>query len=212
MEWKDRKARGGAVHNTNKATKTRRHTSHTGANQTPSATGQPNLSEIIVRPARKNDAAALGRFLIRAWKEAGPGALGFTGATEDAVNAIASMGFLTQRLSSPTVKITIAERDKEVLGFASITASGKREGELSGVVVLENTSGIGLGSRLVSKACDAAGKMGIDQLHVKTEAFNKRAIGFYKKNRFTESGRVTEKVGRTKVPSMVLERKLRRQS
>ena len=166
------------------------------------------LPKIVVRPARKNDAVALGGFFVRAWKESGPGALGFTGATDDAIRAISSVEFLTQRLSSPNVRIVIAEMDGEIIGFASTRAVGKREGELSGIVVLEDASGMGVGSKLVRKACEAGVKMGVSRLSVRTEAFNQRAIGFYKENGFTESGKVTEKVGRTKVPLMVLERNL----
>ena len=172
---------------------------------TPSEAG---VSKVVVRPARRNDAAILGAFFLRAWKEAGPSALGFTGAADDAIKTISSEEFLTQRLSSPSIRIVLAELDREVLGFASVRATRKREGELSGVVVLESASRKGIGSKLVRKACQTATKMGIDYLSVKTEVFNHRAINFYKDNEFTESGRVTEKVGRAKVPLMVLNRRL----
>ncbi len=172
--------------------------------------GKADRPEVVVRPARKNDATALGAFFIRAWKEAGPGALGFTGATEDSIKAISSTEFLIRRLASPNVRVIIAEREKDILGFASTRALGKREGELSGVVVLESSAGMGLGSKLVSKACDAAAKMGLDHLRVKTEAPNAKAINFYKKNKFTESRRTTEKVGRTKTTLVVLQKRLSR--
>lgn len=48
----------------------------------PSARG---AAAVQVRPARPNDVPKLSAFLIEAWKEAGPGALGFTGATEEAI-------------------------------------------------------------------------------------------------------------------------------
>ena len=168
--------------------------------------GAADLSKVVIRPARKNDAVALGAFFIRAWKEAGPGALGITGATDDAIKAITSEEFLPQRLGSPNLRIVLAEKDREVLGFASVRATGRREGELSGVVVLESFTGAGLGSKLVRKACEVATKMGLDYLSVKTEAANQTAIAFYKKNKFTESGKATEKVGRVKVHVMALER------
>jgi len=97
-----------------------------------------------------------------------------------------------------------------VLGLASIRVTGRREGELTAVVVLESASGMGLGTKLVRKASEVAVKLGLEHLTVKTEAVNQRAIGFYKKNGFTESGRTSEKVGRVKVSLMVLEKKLRR--
>jgi len=176
----------------------------------PLAARVADYSKVVVRPARKNDAVALGAFFTHAWKEAGPDALGFTGATDEAINVISSEEFLSQRLSSPRVRIVVAERDRMVLGFASIRVTGRREGELTAVVVLESASGMGLGTKLVRKASEVAIKLGLEHLTVKTEAVNQRAIGFYKKNGFTESGRTSEKVGRVKVSLMVLEKKLRR--
>jgi ribosomal protein S18 acetylase RimI-like enzyme len=123
---------------------------------------------------------------------------------------ISSEEFLLRRLTSPNVRIVVAERDKEILGFASIRAMGKEEAELSGIVVLEGASGLGLGTKLIGKACESTVKLGFKRLLVKTEALNHRAIGFYKKNGFTESTKIFEKVGRVKVPVLVLERKLRR--
>jgi len=164
----------------------------------------------VVRPARFNDAEGLGAFFMRAWKESGPGALGFTGATDEAIKTISSVEFLTQRLHSPNVRIVVAEKDRKVLGFASVRAKAKREGELSGIVVLESAAGVGIGTKLLRKASEAATKMGAEHLTVRTEAVNQRAIRFYKKNGFTESGKAFEKVGRAKVPLMVLEKRLRR--
>ena len=165
---------------------------------------------MIVRPARKGDAVPLGAFFLRAWKETGPEALGFTGANEEAIREIASKEFLASRLASPNARIVIAERRGEILGFASIRRTSQREGELSGVVVLKGESGRGLGTRLVRKACDVALRTGIFLLTVKTEASNARAIGFYKKNGFVEMKKTTEKVGRRRIPAMVLQKGLRR--
>ena len=163
----------------------------------------------VVRPARRNDAGPLGAFFTQSWKEAGPGSLGFTGANESAIREIASEEFLTKRLSSPSTKIVIAEREGRILGFASIRGVNQWEAELSGIVVLESESGRGFGTRLVRKACDAAVKLGCTRLTVKTEVVNARAIGFYRKNGFVEVRRRTEKVGRTMVPVVVLVRRLR---
>ncbi len=43
---------------------------------------------------------------------------------------------------------------------------------------------------------------------MKTEVFNDRAIGFYKKNGFTDTRKASENVGRMKVPVQVLEKRL----
>lgn len=170
-------------------------------------TGEP--AKVVVRPARKNDAGPLGAFFMQSWKEAGPGALGFTGANEDAIKEIASTEFLSKRLSSPMTRIVVAERRGAVLGFASVRRTGQGQAELSGIVVLKSEAGRGLGTRLLRKACDAAERLGCTRMAVKTETFNARAIGFYKKNGFLEVRKTTEKIGGAKVPLLALETRLR---
>jgi len=157
-----------------------------------------------VRIARKTDAKALGVFLTRAWKEAGPGALGFTGATEDVIREISLADFLVQRIADPKLRIMVADAGGDIVGFASIRAEGPRTAELSGMVVLQSVSGSGIGSRLIQRALRLAAGLGFKIVTVRTEVFNERAIGFYKRNGFIESARATEKVGRMKVPVRVL--------
>ena len=163
----------------------------------------------MVRPARSNDAVALGAFFMQSWEESGPGSLGFTGANEDAIKVIASQEFLRKRLASPRTRMVVAEIDGRIVGFASLRLADRGGAELSGIVVRRSESGRGLGSRLLKKAGDLAAKAGFARLGVKTEAFNARAIGFYKKNGFLEMRKTTEKVGREAVPIMILEKKLR---
>ena len=166
----------------------------------------PQIVSAKVRIARATDAASLAEFFQRAWKEAGPDALGFTGATDKAIREIVSEEFLTRRITSPKNRILIAERNGRVLGFASLRIIGRGKGELSGIVVLRSESGKGLGTKLVEKACKTAARLGIKRLIVKTEVFNERAIAFYKKSGFAETRKENEKVGRRKVPVQVLEK------
>jgi len=172
-----------------------------------SQTGGPKV--VVVRPARPNDARKLSSFLIEAWKEAGPGALGFTGATDEAIKEIASEGFLTKRLTSPTVQIMVAEQGETILGFSTIRKLEGRGAELSGIVVLESATGKGIGTRLLRKAMEGARRRGFGSILVKTEQINDRAIRFYKNAGFVESGKDIEKVGRVKVQLQILVKRLR---
>jgi len=164
---------------------------------------------VVVRAAKQTDAKSLGAFFLRAWREAGPGALGFTGATDEAIKEISSEKFLMGRLASPNVRMLIAVTDGAVVGFASLRAEGPQSAELSGIVVLQTLSGLGIGTRLIRKSLALAGRLGCRTVSVRTEALNRRAIGFYKKNGFTESGKATEKVGRARVELQVLQKIVR---
>jgi ribosomal protein S18 acetylase RimI-like enzyme len=164
---------------------------------------------VTVRHARLRDAPALGAFLQRAWRQGGPGALGFTGANDDAVREISSPEFLTSRIASPRARMVLAHESGEVVGLASLRMDGKGRAELSGIVVLQGATGKGVGTRLLRKAEAYAWGAGVRELVVKTETFNARAVGFYEKNGFSRARRATEMVGRTKVPLVVLEKRLR---
>lgn len=163
-----------------------------------------------VRVAKVKDAVPLGAFFMRSWVEAGPGALGFTGATEKDIREIASEEFLSMRLANPTNRFVVAERGGNIVGFASVRMIGKKRAELSGIVVLESETGKALGTRMVQRAFDVAVRLGAERLIVKTEVFNERAIGFYTKNGFAQKGTATEKGGKKNIPTVVLEKRLRR--
>jgi len=163
---------------------------------------------VSVRVARRQDARPLAQFFLRAWKEAGPNALGFTGASDQAIKEIASEEFLTKRIKSPHVRILVAREGRRVIGFASLRYLEERLAELTGIVVLKDVAGIGIGTRLLQKACLLALGQGFTRMVVKTEAFNLAAIGFYRKNGFNELRNTSEKVGRKRVPLKVLQKPL----
>ncbi|HUI01012.1 MAG TPA: GNAT family N-acetyltransferase [Nitrososphaerales archaeon] len=162
-----------------------------------------------VRPARPNDVTMLSKFFVEAWREAGPGAMGFSGATDEAIEEISSPEFLTRRLASPTTYIVVAQEEREIVGFASVRLLREGDSELSGIVVLERARGRGVGTKLLRKAMDGARKRRSLRILAKTEIENRRASAFYKKAGFTESGRAVEKVGRSRVAVLVLVKKLR---
>lgn len=164
---------------------------------------------VQVRPARQNDVSKLSAFTIEAWREAGPGALGFTGATDEAIREIASEEFLKKRLASPNIQMVVAEEEGRVIGFSSVRKVEERKAELSGITVLERAKGRGIGTKLIRKAVEGARRRGFTSMLVKTEVVNDRAIGFYKKAGFVESSKAVEKVGRTRVALQVLIKKLR---
>jgi len=164
---------------------------------------------IVIRPPRQNDVSKLSAFFTEAWKEAGPGALGFTGATDEAISEIASEEFLRKRLATPTIQMMVAEEGRRIIGLSSIRRVDAREAELSGIVVLESATGKGVGSRLLRKALDAARKRGFNSVRVKTEMSNEKAISFYTKAGFTESGKALERVGGARMALRFMVRRLR---
>jgi ribosomal protein S18 acetylase RimI-like enzyme len=161
---------------------------------------------VAVGIARPRDASSLGAFFREAWKEAGTDSLGFTGATKRDIEEIASVGFLTKRLGDPSVRFVVAKRGGKMLGFASIRKLEGEKAELSGVIVRESETGMGVGTRLVHRAIKEAIGLRVAKMVVKTEVLNERAIRFYAKNGFVVKGKSAVNVGRTRVEVQILER------
>ena len=154
---------------------------------------------MIIREAQQRDVELLSEFLIKAWREAGPEAHGWTGATEEAMKHMSSHGFLSDLLGRDDTRVFIAIHGGRVVGFSSIKGMNDELVELSGIIVLESMTGAGVGSRLLYKSLDAARGDGYESMIVKTEAFNERALNFYQGKGFVPEATMVEDVEDTKV-------------
>ena len=142
------------------------------------------MNGISVKEATRDGIPALKHFILQAWREAGPGALGWTGATDEQISEITSDAFLSSLLERSDVIIFLALTDNKVVGFASNTKVRQNLVELSGIIVLEGMRGHGVGTLLLQSAIRSARKYGFNVMTVKTEMTNDRAIRFYTNNQF----------------------------
>jgi len=161
-----------------------------------------------VRAAGLDDLHRLSVFFLEAWKEAGPNAPGFAGATDEAIHELASEQFLRSKLTDPTLRIFVAEDADRVLGFASLKRIEPGATELSGIIVLQSLVGRGIGTELFVKAREFAAAEGYHRVVVRTEVLNKTAIAFYRKLGFVKAKETVEDVEGTKVRLVVLQRSL----
>jgi ribosomal protein S18 acetylase RimI-like enzyme len=160
------------------------------------------------RKATAADVHKLSAFILEAWQEAGPGAMGFAGATDETIRELASEQTLRTLLANPAIQIFVADVADEIVGFSSLKRVDSNTVELSGIVVLQNLVGRGFGTELFETARAFAATEGYVRMMVKTEVINDRAIAFYKKLGFVETARTTEDVEGTEVRLLVLERNL----
>jgi ribosomal protein S18 acetylase RimI-like enzyme len=163
---------------------------------------------MAVRKATLDDVEPLRSFILRAWEQAAPGALGWTGASDDAVSEIANIGFLSSLLQRRDVSVFIAVEETAVVGFCSLRETERGSIELSGIAVLESMTGRGIGSRLLRAAVEGSRADGHNRLVVRTEAFNERAIEFYIGKGFEVRGSRLEDVRGTQVELVDLELEL----
>ena len=158
--------------------------------------------------ATSSDIPSLHEFILEAWREAGPSAWGWTGATEASVQELASVGYLGQLISNPSLKMFLAMDGDRVVGFAANRRVDETTVELAGIIVLARFTGMGIGTALMDAVTKAASTDGFKEITVKTETFNERAIGFYGANGFKRIGRSSEELEGKRVDLAVLRRKI----
>jgi GNAT superfamily N-acetyltransferase len=138
---------------------------------------------VAIRPATPDDAAAIARVRVDAWRAT------YRGMIPDAYLAAMSVDESTAfwrrvlESGSPKVAVFVAEDAGEVVGFAS---GNRREppklgfdAELSAIYVRPDRVRRGLGRRLVAAVADWARRGGSGGLVVFVIAGNKGARGFY---------------------------------
>ena len=112
---------------------------------------------------------------------------------------IASHGFLSNLLDRDDTRVFIALNEGQVVGFSSNRRLGDDLAELSGIVVLESITGIGIGGRLLEHSIEAAKGDRYKGMVVKTESFNERAVDFYLRNGFRREATIKENIEGSKV-------------
>ena len=136
------------------------------------------MTDYSIREATIADVKHFKQFLIKAWREAGPNAFGWSGASDDQIEEIASENFLSSLIAREGTRIFLAYTRNEVIGFATNTNVNDEAIELSGIIVLESMTGHGVGTALLQSAISRAKSDGASYLVVQTEQTNKRAIQF----------------------------------
>lgn len=133
----------------------------------------------MVRQASTSDAAAIAAFLQEAWRQYGPDAEGFAGATDEAIAEISDVRAIRNHLGGRDRRMFVAEDGGRVVGFAATREEEPGVAELAGVTVLRTSAGRGLGPRLVAAAIDQATVDGYSSMVVRTETTNRVARKLY---------------------------------
>jgi len=157
-----------------------------------------------------SDIPRLKSFVLEAWRLAGSAALGWTGATDENIEEIASESFLQGFIGNPNLRVFISKTGEDVVGFCAIRKIDDKLVELAGIIVRQDELGKGFGTDLFETARKEAVVSGFTTMLVKTESTNDRALSFYRGKGFTEEEEVVEEVSGTKVNLTVLKLNLRK--
>ena len=79
------------------------------------------MNGISIKEVTQDNIPALKHFILQAWREAGPDALGWTGATDEQISELTSDVFLISLINRSDVTIFLALTNNKVVGFASTT-------------------------------------------------------------------------------------------
>lgn len=158
--------------------------------------------------AGAGDVAAFAAFFRDAWQQAGPGALGFAGASDEVIAELTAPAAVLERIGGPDRRMFLAWEGGRVVGFAATRRMDAATVELAGIIVLQTMSGRGFGTRLVEEAVGAARGEGYRTMIVRTETANEPARSFYERCGFTLTGSATELVEGNAVEVWELAREL----
>ncbi len=164
--------------------------------------------KVSISEAVEKDTESIAAFLWAAWREAGPDAPGFVGASDAVLQEITARDALLKRLGGPHRRMFVAKEGSEVVGFSANRRLDSDTVELAGIVVLRRVRGLGVGTRLLKAAVDGARRDGYRRMLVRTEADNQRAKEFYEKEGFEFVRAIDEEIGDVTVELWELSRSL----
>lgn len=168
-----------------------------------------DATAISVTEATDTDVTAFAAFFREAWKQAGPDAPGFVGASDQVIADLTTVEAFGERIGGPERRMFLAWEKERVVGFAATKCADADTVELAGIIVLQAMSGRGVGTSLVEKAVGAMRAEGYRSMIVRTETVNDRGKTFYEARNFAVKGSDSEYVEGATVEVWVLTRDLR---
>lgn len=151
-------------------------------------------SQLRVAEAAESDIDAIAAFFWEGWRQAGPDAPGWAGASEEVIRELTEPGALRSRLGGPDRRMFLAWDGDRVVGFSATRELDDATIELAGIVVLQGRLGHGIGTELLEVAIASARQARSEWMVVRTETSNARAADFYRSHGFGEETTMTEVV------------------
>jgi ribosomal protein S18 acetylase RimI-like enzyme len=170
--------------------------------------GAEGHTATTIAEADESHVAAISHFMQRAWREAGEGAPGWAGASDDVIADLARPEAIAQRLGGPERRLFVAMHPDGVVGLAATRHLDEDTAELAGIIVLQSVVGTGIGTPLLELAVSSLATDGYRRVLVSTEPDNDRALRFYTERGFAEVERTTEEVDGSALDVVRLERSL----
>jgi ribosomal protein S18 acetylase RimI-like enzyme len=138
----------------------------------------------VVREASEVDVDAFAEFFVAAWRQSGPDAPGFVGATDEVIAELTTRDAVRERIGGPDRRMFLAWADDCVVGFPATKRINVDTVELAGIIVLPSYAGRGVGTELVDEALLGMRGDLYRSMIVRTETTNDLARAFYEARGF----------------------------
>jgi ribosomal protein S18 acetylase RimI-like enzyme len=146
--------------------------------------GRSGRELVVVSEASELDVDAFAEFFKTAWRQSGPDAPGFAGATDEIIAELTTQDAIRERIGGPDRRMFLAWEDERVVGFAATKRIDIDTVELAGIIVLPACAGRGVGTELVHEALRATKGESYRSMIVRTETTNDSALAFYEARGF----------------------------
>jgi ribosomal protein S18 acetylase RimI-like enzyme len=170
--------------------------------------GPPDRESSVVREASDVDIEGIAQFFTEAWRQSGPDAPGFVGATDEVIAELTTRDALRERIGGPDRRMFLVREDGRVVGFAATKRIDPETVELAGIIVLPSCAGRGVGTALVDEALGRAKDERYRTMIVRTETTNHSARAFYEARGFVLGRIAVEQVDDISVEVWELSRDL----
>ncbi len=149
---------------------------------------QASQKPFEVRRAHPPDAVAFAEFMRAAWREAGPDAPGFAGATDAVIDEITQTDAVVERMTGSGRTMHLAWHVDRVVGFSAMRRIDDDRIELAGIIVSRDCAGRGVGRSLVAASLEDAVSEGFSTCHRSDGMRQRCGTGLLRTTRLQQSG------------------------
>lgn len=160
-------------------------------------------SELNIRDARPADLAAVHELLVDTWHDTYDELIG-ADEVADITGRWHNIDVLRRQQADPDLIFLVAESAGRIVGHALACPQTSGQGTLNRLYISPDCQGMGTGAALLARVRQRLGRAASITLEV--EENNKKAVEFYQRHGFTETGRKAHCGDDSNVPAITMHR------
>ncbi len=164
---------------------------------------------MIIRKATKEDAKNIASLAVQVWLDT-YAVEGIRDTFSEYIWSELTPENFSEKIENDKREIFLLWENEHLIGFAEMnydshqTKSSKDDAEIDKLYIQENFCGKGLGKELINHIRKECKVRGVKEVWLSVYENNRRAIGFYEKVGFTETGELFFRMGDEKHRNLIL--------